>query len=34
MASETSKRRDFLACIFITKPISKKLLIKKVWNAS
>ena len=28
MASERSKRRDFLACIFITKSISKKLLIK------
>ena len=28
MASERSKRRDLLACIFITKSISKKLLIK------
>ena len=29
MASERSKRRDLLAFIFITKSISKKLLIKK-----
>ena len=28
MASARSKRRDLLACIFITKSISKKLLIK------
>ena len=27
MASERSKRRDLLACIFITKSISMKLLI-------
>ena len=29
MASERSKRRDLLTCIFITKSISKKLLIRK-----
>ena len=28
MTSETSKRRDFLSLIFISKSISKKLLIK------
>ena len=28
MASERSKRRDLFACIFITKSVSKKLLIK------
>ena len=32
VASERSKRRDLLACIFITKSISKKLLIKKYQN--
>ena len=32
MASERSKRRDLLACIFITKSISKKLLIKIFQN--
>ena len=32
MASERSERRDILACIFITKSISKKLLIKvNIW---
>ena len=33
MASERSKRRDLLACIFITKSISKKLLIKNLFLA-
>ena len=28
MTTERSKRRDFLSLIFISKPISKKLLIK------
>ena len=30
MTSERSKRRDFLSLIFISKSISKKLLIKKI----
>ena len=30
MTSERSKRRDFLSLIFISKSISKKLLVKKV----
>ena len=32
MALERSKRRDLLACIFITKSISKKLLISKFYT--
>ena len=32
MTSERSKRRDFLSLIFISKSISKKLLIEKKKN--
>ena len=32
MTSERSKRRDFLSLIFISKSISKKLLIKILYN--
>ena len=31
MTSERSKRRDFLSLIFISKSISKKLLIKNIF---
>ena len=32
MTSEKSKRRDFLALIFISKSASKKLLIAFIWS--